>query len=395
MPLLRYRHLDLFMGALFERQLTTLAELSARRGGGCDDDKPSPKQASLSRRSVLDAQQDARSSAFASPMGAPGKGLRLPGRLLSSSSSSSSVAAAAAADAALAGEPAGGVPGGGAQASPAGGRCFKRAHLCRLRARDEDSLVAAAHSLSRHYEADIRQATDAGPPDPWPDGSRSGSRAAMRVVFASRPGSDARSLLNEAELLAECNAWMPPDGDGADDAKEGHHRRMAEGGASAGQGAMPKEHSFSGRIDLGDRPGVGYADGHPQPQLARQRRHRSLDASSDNVADSARDGAPAATWGAATCVSRVFGSSAAGGMLADMGFMAGADVLVCIHGAACLNAYFMGNGSSLVRMRVMKGCGGIQNPPYYRVCSDSCTPLAAPTPALHPPRCRWRSVLWP
>ena len=355
--LLRYRHLDLFMGALFERKLTTLAELSARRGR-CDDDSPLPRKAS--RRSIQDAQEHVGSSFTARP----GEGLMLPARLLTSSSSSTP--AAADRD-----DPAADSAAGRPQAGPVAGRCFKRAHLCRLKARDEDALVAAAHSLSRHYDADIRQAAEAvGLPDPWPVrggggsgyktdsaqggyGSGSGSGAAMHVVFATRPSTDARSLLNEAELLAECNAWAPAPDDGGD-TRGG--RRIAESGAS-GLGAMPQGTGPGGGGALKVGAGEGNADDERPSHAVGRRRVRSLlDASS--AVDSTTDDNSSPAWGSATCVTRAFGSSAAaGGMLADIGFMSGADVLVCLHGAACLNAYFMGNGSSLVRVRCLPGGG--------------------------------------
>ena len=347
------------MGALFERKLTTLAELSARRGR-CDDDSPLLRKASC--RSIQDAQELAGSSIAAQP----GEGLMLPARLLLSSSSSSAPAAVDRAD------PAADLAAGRPQVGPrASGRCFKRAHLCRLKARDEDALVAAAHSLSRHYEAEIRQAAEAaGLPDPWPmrggggsgykadpvrdgSGSGSGSGVAMRVVFATRPSTDARSLLNEAELLAECNAWAPAPDDGGDTRGS---RRMAEGGTS-GQGASPQGAGPGGGGALKVGAGEGNAgDERPSHAVGRRRVRSLLDASS--AVDSTTDDNSSPAWGSATCVTRAFGSSAAaGGMLADIGFMSGADVLVCLHGAACLNAYFMGNGSSLVRVRCLPGGG--------------------------------------
>jgi hypothetical protein len=128
-----------------------------------------------------------------------------------------------------------------------------------------------------------------GPGGPW---ALAAQAMQLRVVFASRPGGRSRTLLNEAELLAECNSWTPPDG---------------------------------------------------------------------------------AAWTSAVCAAYEFGRAASKqlgsgdtALLSDAGMMTTADVLVCVHGAACLNAFFMPDGSSLVELRPLGMSAGWANQYFMR-----------------------------
>lgn len=212
------KHMATFLGGLFTRPLTTLAQLSARRvDSGCED----AGQAGAG----LQQQQQQQTAA----QGAEGSVGRV-------------------------------------------GRCFATAHLCKFRNRDVTSLVAAARDLQAHYAQQVAELLQSEAQATRSGGSGSGSTAAsghgsshgasdtawdgagegvLRVVFAVRPGMDARSLLNVEELLQQCNAWTPevpahlptstlPQGSGDDrsfgasDGAEG-----SENGARALRGAKP------------------------------------------------------------------------------------------------------------------------------------------------------------
>ncbi len=82
------------------------------------------------------------------------------------------------------------------------GRCFRRAHLCRFDAFWDNGFVAAMRFMAKHYGGDVAD------PRPW-DGAEGPD--VLRVVFASRPSNDARSMLNEKEVLEACNAWVAND----------------------------------------------------------------------------------------------------------------------------------------------------------------------------------------
>ena len=148
------------------------------------------------------------------------------------------------------------------------------------------------------------------------------------MAFASRPGSDSRSLLNEAELLTECNKWTP--------------NTAAATAAAAAPGRRRRQLlEMLGNHRKGSKQIVNSTLGKLKGAECRGGSTRSLLAAPGG-------GDEKWTWVSANCVARRFGSSP-GGMLADLGFMSDVDVLVCIHGAACLNGFFMPNGSSLVR----------------------------------------------
>ena len=148
-------------------------------------------------------------------------------------------------------------------------RCYQSMHLCRFQNRYDRGLVTAARLLANNLASDIKEAVMAAGLEKFWTGPSVDN--AMKVIIASRPPDSAsRTVLNEEELLTECNAWKPSDGGS----------------------------SFS----------------------------------------------------SARCVSYRFGSNRGSGkdgesLLIDIGIVQGADVLVCLHGAACLNSYFMSKGS--------------------------------------------------
>jgi hypothetical protein len=142
------------------------------------------------------------------------------------------------------------------------GRCFQVVHLCRLK-KPGIQIMAAAQDLVRFYQDAIQKALDDAPKHMKEIWSGAGPEV-LRVVIALRPNRESRSLLNEEEIIAQCNSWIAS-----------------------------------------------------EPML----------------------------WKTARCVGHHFGTQ---GMLIDMGIMNKTDVLLCIHGAECNNAFFMLNGSSMV-----------------------------------------------
>ena len=93
--------MDLFLGALFPREVVGLADLSDRGGSGEGGGRQLLRGAGIGRRQSL-----------------------LGGRTATAARS---------------------------------GRCFKRAHLCKLKHRDDKALVSAARRLVEAYRAEIVQ----------------------------------------------------------------------------------------------------------------------------------------------------------------------------------------------------------------------------------------------
>ena len=296
------RYLDIFMNSLFTRHVTTLAQLSDRRGAcrdGLEDARRSLKEAFPGSDPLFPTSHDLEGDVI---------GQATSGQLAAARSLSRD-----------------------ATAEVAGlGRCFRQVHLCKLKMRYDKRLVSAARGLSRHYRERIQEIA-AADPGPW---SASGSVGTLRVVFASRPDADSRSLLNEAELLSECNAWKAPSPPSPQQPRRNHNARRGLTSQGEADGKML------------------------QPRRSGEKRRPLL---TEDRGDAS--GPRSKVWrSSAVCVTRVFGSGPQGGMLSDIAFMDQVDVLICIHGAACGNAYFMRNGSSLVGVR-----GWDESPPVCPV----------------------------
>eukprot|EP00798_Chlamydomonas_sp_ICE-L_P005068 gene5069-34863_t len=160
-------------------------------------------------------------------------------------------------------------------APPPSGRCFKQAHLCKLKTRDDAyGVVKAGRSLLKHFKGQIEaKGAQVRGKGPW----SGADEHVMRVVFATRPGLSSRRLINEDDLVTQCNKWT--------------------------------------------RQSLPWAlEGLPEPP--RQ-------------------------YSSARCVAHVFGKS----MVEDMALMEHASVFVALHGAACMNSYYMPDGAALIEVR--------------------------------------------
>ncbi|GAX75880.1 hypothetical protein CEUSTIGMA_g3323.t1 [Chlamydomonas eustigma] len=263
-------------------------------------------------------------------------------------------------------------------------RCYRRVHLCRLRHRDETSPVKAARALAKHHAAAAAaaaQGSSAGLLDPWNAADRN---KVLRVVIASRLSTESRSLLNEGELLRQCNEWKSSDVEGAST------RRLASGNPPSpkrkigsvdqlphlSQVSRDKLTSSDPLVtstiseedmDLSDRNSESRRGAHEEvsntPKLStKDREYTKRHIMGRNVRST---GVPN-KWHTARCVIRKFGSEEQGGLVADMEFMSHADVLLCLHGAACINAFFMANGSSLIEVRPLGMSAAWANQYFFR-----------------------------
>ena len=198
-----FRYMDLFLGALFRRKMVTLAELSSRVRAEVNSRVRRAGQALLAGAAAdpwlagrmsqdMTGEPEEDSSPAAFQLHARRNLFAGERRLMEDSSQANTMPTDAGT-----------------------GRCFRTIYLCKLATRVDEDLVSAARSLRRRYGGEISAAV-AMDPGNWAVLSSSetavgGGTGVLRVVFASRQNSStSRTLLNEAELVALCNAWMPP-----------------------------------------------------------------------------------------------------------------------------------------------------------------------------------------
>ncbi|MEW5316176.1 MAG: hypothetical protein WDW38_007562 [Sanguina aurantia] len=204
-------------------------------------------------------------------------------------------------------------------------RCFENVAMFKVTGRKDDQMChCGAHVVSHYRDRNLLPSVERLFPQAGP--------GTLRVVFASRPGAYAHVLLNEEELIARCNGMLTPDAGR-------RRRRRRSRRVLLGPDSMSRPRSSTDRkVEAGGPSGeAGLGLGDREVGSARR---------VVLAGDGEQTGA-AARWTSIQCIPHLFG----GDLMLDLQLVSTADVLVCVHGAVCYNAFFMKEGAALIEVR--------------------------------------------
>lgn len=186
-------------------------------------------------------------------------------------------------------------------------RCFESVALFKVTTRKDDQLChCGQHVVSYYRERNQLPNTD-------PLFKQAGPET-LRVVFASRPGANAHLLLNQDDLVAKCNSMLSQD----------TGRRQRARVQLSFDDQKPRDGGSGSRVK---DPG----------RVENVTRHI--------LGEGVQTGP--GRWNSIQCITHVFGRDA----MQDLQLASTSDVLVCVHGAVCYNAFFMKEGASMIEVR--------------------------------------------